>query len=224
MGKCVIFCAGDFDGRVYPGSPEDFLIAADGGLRYVQALGLTPDLVLGDFDSLGYVPEGALRYPVEKDDTDAMLAVRRGLDLGFRDFLLYGCLGGPRLDHTVAAFQTLGYLAEHGAAGYLVGNTCLATVLKNGTLEFPPARGTLSVFCLGPDASGVSLWGLGYELENAVLTAGFPLGCSNKMIGKTGVIRVKSGSLLVIWDRKIGFPKGRIEDGQETPPPSAALH
>ena len=117
MKTCHVFCAAEFDGLLEPVGPEDLIIAADGGLRHTQALGLTPEVILGDFDSLGYVPEGANVFPVEKDDTDAMLAVRRGLSMGADRFLLYGSVDGPRLDHTVANFQTLQYLADQGARG-----------------------------------------------------------------------------------------------------------
>ena len=102
-----------------------------------QTLGIAPDVILGDFDSLGYVPEGAQVFPVEKDDTDAMLAVRQGLRMGYREFLLYGSLDGPRLDHTVSNFQTLQFLADHGAQGHLIGNNYIVTLVKNGTIRFP---------------------------------------------------------------------------------------
>ncbi len=207
MAKCVIFCASEFSGLREPLEPGDYLIAADGGLRHVEALGLTPDAILGDFDSLGYVPTGAAVYPVEKDDTDAMLAVRRGLSMGFRKFLLYGSLDGPRLDHTVANFQTLQFLADNDAQGILVGNTTMATVIKNGSLSFPAgAEGTISVFCHGPDAGGVTLKGLYYPLENGTLTPGFPLGASNHFTGVPAKITVEEGSLLVIWERRAGLP------------------
>ena len=202
MGKCIIFCAAGFDALLEPIRDEDFVIAADGGLVHTQALRVTPDGVLGDFDSLGFVPEGANVYPVEKDDTDAMLAVRLGLQKGFREFVLYGSLDGPRLDHTVANFQTLQFLADHGASGTLVGKDYLVTVIKDGTLTFPKeSRGTVSVFCLGRDAEGVNIRGLYYPLENGTLTAGFPLGVSNHFTGTEAEISVKNGSLLVIWER-----------------------
>ena len=207
MGKCIIFCAAGFDGLVCPPEPEDYIIAADGGLVHARAAGLTPHEILGDFDSLGYVPRGANVFPVEKDDTDAMLAVRRGLALGYREFLLYGSLDGPRLDHTVANFQTLQFLADHGAYGYLVGKEYLVTVLKNGSLTFPgTAEGTLSVFCLGSDAEGVTLRGLKYPLEKGKLSSGFPLGVSNSFIGEKAEIFVESGSLLILFDRANGLP------------------
>lgn len=208
MGKCVIFCAAEFDSLLEPVAPEDFVIAADGGLVHTEALGLQPREILGDFDSLGYTPRDARVYPVEKDDTDAMLAIRRGLSRGFREFILYGSLDGPRLDHTVANFQALQYLCDHGAWGCLVGQRYLVTAVKNGGLLFPAeAVGTVSVFCLGADAEGVTLENLHYPLNNGTLTAGFPLGVSNHFTGKPAKITVQKGSLLVLWDRENGLPE-----------------
>ncbi len=208
LGKCIVFCAAEFDRLACPIEPEDYVIAADGGLQHTQALGIEPQEILGDFDSLGYIPQDARVFPVEKDDTDAMLAARRGLALGFREFLYYGSLDGKRLDHTVANYQTLQYLADHGARGYLVGQDFLATVVKEGRIFFPEGtEGLISVFCLGADARGVSLRGLYYPLEGGTLTAGFPLGVSNHFTGAPAEISVEAGSLLVMWERKNGFPQ-----------------
>lgn len=208
LGKCIVFCAAKFDRLACPIEPEDYVIAADGGLQHTQALGIEPQEILGDFDSLGYIPQDARVFPVEKDDTDAMLAARRGLVLGFREFLYYGSLDGKRLDHTVANYQTLQYLADHGARGYLVGQDFLATVVKEGRIFFPEGtEGLISVFCLGADALGVSLRGLYYPLEGGTLTAGFPLGVSNHFTGAPAEISVEAGSLLVMWERKNGFPQ-----------------
>lgn len=207
MKECVIFCAADCSGLARPLAEDAFVIAADGGLRHTEALGIAPDVIIGDFDSLGYTPAGANVFPVEKDDTDAMLAVRLGLERGCREFLLYGSLDGPRLDHTVANFQTLQFLADHGAAGCLVGNTTMVTVVKNGAIRFPAGTaGTVSVFCMGADARGVTERGLYYPLENGTLTSGFPLGVSNHFTGAESEISVAEGSLLVLWDRENGFP------------------
>ena len=206
MGKCIIFCAAGFDGLLEPVTGEDYLIAADGGFAHTQSLGLTPNCILGDFDSLGYIPQNSAVFPVEKDDTDAMLAVRQGLSLGYQEFLLYGSLDGPRLDHTVANFQTLQYLADRGARGWLIGKDNIVTVIKDGALSFPAAfTGTLSVFCMGKDAQGVTLKNLKYPLENGMLSAGFPLGVSNQFVGKAASIQVEKGSLLVIWERENGL-------------------
>ena len=205
MKTCIIFCAAGFDGLLFP-IPEDALvIAADGGLRHTQALGLRPDVILGDFDSLGYVPDDSQVYPVEKDDTDAMLAVRVGLERGCDRFLFYGAMDGPRLDHTVANFQTLGYLATHGARGALIGRDYIATVLRGETIEFSEdAAGILSLFCLGASAE-VSIEGLKYGLDHGTLTPDFPLGVSNHFEGKAARITVHSGLVLALWDRRNGL-------------------
>ena len=210
MGKCLIFCAGGFDGLLEAVNEADCVIAADGGLVHTQALGITPDVILGDFDSLGYVPEGSTVFPVEKDDTDAILAVRKGLELGYKAFVIYGSLDGPRLDHTVANFQTLQYIADNKAMGYLVGKTYIVTVVKNEKIVFPAsASGIVSVFCQGADAKGVTISGLQYPLENGTLTAGFPLGVSNHFVGQPAEISVADGSLLIIYDRHNGLSQER---------------
>ena len=207
MARFVIFCAGGFEKLLEPLNQDDYLLAADGGLTHFEKLDRSPDGILGDFDSLGYVPQGAVVFPVEKDDTDAMLAVRQGLQMGYREFLLYGSLDGPRLDHTVANFQTLQFLADRGATGYLIGNTHIVTVVKNGSIRFPEtAAGIISAFCMGADAEGVTIEGLQYTAENAFLSAGFPLGVSNHFVGQPAKISVEKGSLLVIWERENGLP------------------
>ena len=206
MARCLIFCAGGFDGLLDKPGAQDYVIAADGGYTHVQELGLSADCVLGDFDSLGHVPTRARVFPVKKDDTDAMLAVRRGLELGYDRFLIYGSLDGPRLEHTVANFQLLQYLADRGAVGWLIGKTAVVTLVKNGTVTFgPEAEGYLSVFCMGPDAKKVSIRGAEYPLEDGTLSAGFPLGVSNRFTGQPVQVQVGDGSLLVIYDRKNGL-------------------
>ena len=207
LKNCIIFCAAGFTGLAAPIGAEDLVIAADGGLAHTQTLGITPDVILGDFDSLGYAPEGANVFPVEKDDTDSMLAVRHGLAEGCDTFFLYGSLDGPRLDHTIANIQTLQFIADQGGAGYLIGKDFMLTVVKNGAISFPAGcTGTVSVFCLGPDARGVTLKGLYYPLEEGTLTSGFPLGVSNHFTGERAEISLREGSLLVLWDRVNGFP------------------
>ena len=207
MARCVIFGAAAFDVLLLPIQKDDLIIAADGGVTHCAQIGLTPDVILGDFDSLGYIPEGAQVFPVEKDDTDVMLAVRYGLDRGFREFVIYGGMDGPRLDHTMANFQTLSYLRKQDARGYLIGKNHISTVIQNETAAFSAdASGIVSVFCLGKDASGVTIRGLKYSLENGSLTADFPLGVSNHFVGEEATLSVEHGSLLLIWDTKNGLP------------------
>ena len=198
---CWIFGAGSFYGLPEAIQPGDFVIAADGGWRVCRELGIIPDLLLGDFDSLGEVPdfEHILRLPVEKDDTDMVRAVKEGLARGEKEFHLLGGMGGQRSDHTVANMQTLAYLASRGAKGWLYGDGERYTAICGPDVLELEARnaGILSVFCLGADASGVTIQGAQYELENAALTAFFPLGVSNHFVGRTVRVSVDSGCLLI---------------------------
>ena len=207
MSRCVIFGAAAFDALISPIEKDDLVIAADGGVVHCAQIGREPDVILGDFDSLGYIPQGAQVFPVEKDDTDVMLAVRHGLDAGFREFLIYGGMEGKRLDHTMANFQTLSYLRRQGARGYLIGKDYIVTVISGETARFSAdATGILSAFCLGNDATGVTIRGLKYGLENGTLSADFPLGVSNHFAHRNAEITVENGKLLLMWDAKNGLP------------------
>lgn len=189
----------------------DFVIAADGGYAALQALGVTADLVVGDFDSLGYVPqaEEVVQHPVMKDDTDMMLAVKLGLDRGYRNFVLTGSVGG-RLDHTLANLQTLMYLAQQGARGMLYGEGTVITVLKDGGLTLT-GEGVLSVFCLSGEARGVTEQGLLYGLDNAVMVSGYPIGVSNEFTGVPATISVTDGTLIILWSAEKEALPGIIE-------------
>lgn len=198
---CYIIGAWHGEDAVIRPQAGDFVIAADGGYAALQALGVTADLVVGDFDSLGYVPqaEDVVQHPVMKDDTDMMLAVKLGLDRGYRNFVLTGSVGG-RLDHTLANLHILAYLARRGCPAFLLGEDAALTAVHNGALTFAPEHtGTLSLFAWGGTARGVTLTGLLYPLENAALTPEHPLGVSNEFLGQTARVSVENGTLLALW-------------------------
>ena len=198
---CFIIGAGSFYGLPVPVQRTDMVIAADGGWHTCRENGITPTLLVADFDSLDAAPafDHILRLPVEKDDTDMIRAVKEGFDRGERKFHLLGGMGGHRTDHTVANMQTLAYLASHGAKGWLYGDGERYTALCGPDVLELEARkaGILSVFCLGADASGVTIRGAQYELENAALTAFFPLGVSNHFVSRAVRVSVDSGCLLI---------------------------
>lgn len=202
--KCVIFCAGKMELPPLPIGPADLVIAADGGLSHAEKWGITPQVVLGDFDSLGYVPAGARVSPVEKDDTDAMLAVRLGLEKGYDRFVLYGALEGERVDHTLANFQLLLFLQSRNAKGWLVGDKQIVTVLREAQ-DYPArAKGIFSLFSMNYGTK-VTITGLKYELTDGLLQPDFPLGVSNHFMDIPSRVEVKNGSLLAVYDRKNGI-------------------
>ncbi|PKM39854.1 MAG: thiamine diphosphokinase [Firmicutes bacterium HGW-Firmicutes-9] len=195
---CYIICALPQNHSFSP-KPGDLVIAADGG--YAHMGGIKPDLVVGDFDSLGYVPEGeqVVRHPAEKDDTDTMLAARIGIERGYRTFLLLGGVGG-RLDHTLANIQTLAFLRENGARAALIGEGETITLIQNEALRFRAGlSGIISVFSYGAVAYGVYERGLAYALTDATLTDTNPLGVSNAFTGEPAEVRVREGRLVVLF-------------------------
>ena len=203
MKRCFIYSAGTFYGLREQPQPGDLLIAADAGLLLCRRLGLEPDLVIGDFDSMPQPDdEPTVRVPVEKDDTDTMLAIRAGLDAGCTQFHFYGATGGHRLDHTLANLQSLAFLRRHGARGYVYDDCFVYTVIENETLTVRQTVpwGLLSIFNLEAPASGVTLRGVQYELTDAALDSGFPIGVSNHILAPQAEITVQSGLLLVGWE------------------------
>ena len=204
MKRCFIFSAGTYYGLRERPLPGDLVLAADAGYQICRQEGIEPDLLLGDFDSMDQPADFSRiqRVPVEKDDTDTMLAVKTALAQGCDTVYIYGGTGGKRLDHTLANLQTLLYLRRRGARGYLQDDDFMWTAIENEsiTVERTVQWGLLSVFCLGSSASGIDEEGVQYPLSGAALTAEFPLGVSNHIIEPQARITVRKGALLVGWE------------------------
>jgi len=214
---CYIIGASTIDEIKINSEKQDFVIAVDAGYSHLEKMGIQADLVVGDFDSLNCIPDHphVLRFPPEKDDTDTMIAVKEGLKRGYRQFILFGCLGN-RPDHTYANFQVLCYLAEKGACGYIIGEGFVVSAIHNETMAFPERmKGILSVFCAGSSAESVYLTGLKYELENYDLTNTYPIGVSNEFIGKTSHVSVKKGYLIIMWTEEIESLIFRLKNPDE---------
>ena len=192
--------------RPYP-APGDYVIAADRGYDSLMAYGVTPDLVVGDFDSLGYAPNhpNVVQLPKMKDDTDMVYALRKGLELGYRRFVLLGGVGG-RLEHTLANLQALDWLTTQGAQGFLAGEKTVATALRGSSIQFPVTMsGFLSAFCNSGSASGVTIQGMKFEMKEGEISGNFPVGVSNEFLGKESSVSVKEGSLILLWEEKGDF-------------------
>ena len=203
--ECYIIAAGDFHGFYQEPDDSDYIIAADAGYKICCENNIIPDLVLGDFDSLGEVPKhpNVMELPVEKDDTDTMYAIKLGLERGYKNFFLYGGLGGDRADHTIANLQTLLFVAKRGGRCWIFGSHHVWTVIRNDSIRLE-GQGNVAVFCPDGRAEGVSLKGLKYELDNAVVTSDYPLGVSNCMAAQEAEIGVTNGALLIMYDLTIG--------------------
>lgn len=202
--RCFIFAAGSYFGLRERPVPGDLVIAADGGYRACQAEGIVPDLLLGDFDSLEPPADFAniLRVPVEKDDTDTLLAAKTGLEKGCDTFYIYGGTGGKRLDHTLANLQILLFLRRRGARGWLEDDDFVWTAIENEalTVRREVDWGLFSAFCMGPPASGIDEVGFQYPLRDGTLTSDTALGVSNHLMEPEATITVRHGALVVGWE------------------------
>jgi thiamine pyrophosphokinase len=203
MSICYIVSAMPVDEKP-PVTSDDMVIAADSGILHLKKWGIQPNLLIGDFDSLGFIPtdDSCLVYPKEKDDTDTLLAVRAGLERDFSTFVLLGCLGG-RLDHTLANLQTLAFLLDHFAFGILVGEGTLVLALRHKKLHLSSEhKGVISLFSAG-DSAILSIRGLKYSIEKRELTCRYPYGVSNEFIGQSAEIEVVSGDVYVLLEGTI---------------------
>lgn len=205
MRSCWIFGGAPVsaDYRIIP--PADaFIIAADSGYSLVKRMNLSPNLLLGDFDSLKEdKPRGCeiITAAAEKDDTDVMLAVKMALSWGYDDITIVGGTGG-RLDHTFANFQTLAYILEKGCTGKLLDASNEVSIVGTGDYFFPKKENTyLSLFAYGGDAV-ITTTGTKYNLTDYRLTDSFPLGVSNEIISDKCRLVVKDGRILVIFSKK----------------------
>ena len=200
MKVCYLVGAGDFYGQITK-NDGDIIIAADGGYDSLLLHGYTPDLLIGDFDSLkSTIPEEIriIKHPKEKDETDMFLAYDEGVKRGYTEFVMLGATGG-RLDHTYANLSLLLYAKERGNNITVMDKSGIILCLKNEYITLSGNTGsTFSVFATGGEAHGVSITNAKYEVENVSLSPSFPLGVSNEFVDADAHISVKDGALLVI--------------------------
>ncbi len=214
MKTCIVIGAGNFSMSHIALEENDFCIAVDGGYAYCKLLGIEPDLIVGDMDSLPKEqqkeiddisekePGRVVRLCPEKDDTDTLAALRIGMGKGYKNYRLYGALGG-RMDHTIANIQCLCYLKNNGAEGIILEKGLSITVIKEEKVSFESrGKGYLSLFSLGERAEGVTITGMKYPLNKALLTNDYPIGISNEFIGEESTVEVKKGMLLAIHSQE----------------------
>ena len=179
----------------------DFVIACDAGYIHAQRADIVPDVIIGDFDSyLGDLPGGVeiIRTKPEKDDTDTMMALKLAIRRGYRRIMLVGALGG-RVDHMLANISLIAFAAAKGADLQIVDGHHQIFAVRDGKRRVPRSSWrNISVFAFDTECTGVTLRGMKYPLEGAVLTNTFALGVSNEFTEDIAEISVESGILIVV--------------------------
>lgn len=202
MKRCVIIGAAPTSGAASLKrylTADDFVIAADGGVRLAETVGVHPQLIVADYDSSAPVDGvDVVRLPIEKDVTDTHAAMELAFQRGLRDFLLLGCLGG-RLDHTVANLLSARHMTEKGCQVMLADAKHEMTVLLPGSYILPQTTRHLSLFAMSNHVKGLTLTGVKYPLNGYTLAATDPLCVSNAVVSPQATLCFSAGVLLKIF-------------------------
>lgn len=181
------------------------VIAANGGLRHLMALGRRPDVLIGDLDSLPpdarrFLGNGGTRLiarPADKDETDLELALLYATEQFGDPILLFGVLGG-RLDQTIGNILLLAHPRLQNLPVRLVEQHEVAWLVTAETLIEGTAGDIVSLIPLGGDVTIAATSGLRWPLHDEILHFGLGRGLSNVLTGAVATVRVQSGLLLCV--------------------------
>jgi len=186
----------------------NYVVAVDGGSRHVEALGVRPNVLLGDFDSIEsykgftdkYPNVEVLQFPPKKNFTDSELAVEYAIDQKPDQVTLVGCIG-TRMDHTFATVLLLKKFLDAGIDARML-NERNEIRLIDGDYEIEGQVGDLmSLVPVTLQASGIYLHGFEYPLNDATLPLGSSTGISNVFASEKAKIELRDGLLLVFKSR-----------------------
>ncbi len=206
MMRAYIYIGGEIDPAGITEVPEkdDLTIAADSGWHNAKALGVTPKILVGDFDSVGTLPEAeeVFALPPEKDRTDTQMAVDLALSRGARDLVIIGGLSG-RLDHTLSNIGILSYLHQNKCHGILTDGKNRVRYIKNGGAILPRSNfDYFGIIALSGKVKGVTLDGCKYPLKKATLQRLCQYAVSNEIHGNCALVEVGKGEVLVVESKK----------------------
>ena len=204
--KAFIFCGGEVFPQYINEQREDgnLVIAADSGYKNAMALNFPIDILVGDFDSLGDIPDGVgevVKLPAEKDVTDTAEAMRLAYEKGYRSFLLLGCTGG-RLDHQQAVLAVAADYARKECEVTVADEQNEIHLLTPGSYIYPACPDEkISLFAFGGEVKGLFLDGLKYTVSDYTLSPYDPLCVSNEWVGEDACLSFKSGLLMLYFSK-----------------------
>ena len=176
-------------------------IAADSGIETAEKLNITPNVIIGDFDSAcaerlkGH--KNIITYSAQKDDTDSMLAVKYALERGCKNITIVGGTGG-RIDHTLANLSMLKYIKTRGGTGTLTDGFNRVSYISGGeTVRVYKDYKYISILPVSAELSGVTLQGFLYNLDNACVNFAMPYTVSNQVAGEYGEIVITQGEAYI---------------------------
>ena len=185
----------------------ELIIAVDGGANHLYRLGIMPNYILGDLDSIeDDIREASdvvfKKFPTKKDETDAELAVWLVEEVGLLGIDIYAALGG-RIDHELANIQLLYYILDRGMYPRIISEHEEIYILKNDEMTLKGNIGDIvSILPIRGDARGITLVNMEYSVEELDLKYSVTRGISNVMVAQDAYINVRDGCLLVIKNIK----------------------
>lgn len=209
--KAVIFGNGIIEDYSYYADyikDADYIICADGGAYHAKRLGLKPDVLLGDFDSLGrddfsyFVNMGieVLKFPVQKDMTDTELAIEHAAEKGCDAVVLIGALGS-RADHSLANIMLLKKMLDMGIKGMIVDENNEIMLINDRIVLEENGFSNVSLIPITEKVEGVTTSGLYYPLDGATINMGSTWGISNKFVSGRAEVSITKGLMLVVKSR-----------------------
>lgn len=203
MPRCVVVGGADINDYSRLRSRlrrDDYTIFCDSGLQHMAALGLKPDLIVGDFDSYAdpHLDAETITLPVEKDDTDSVFAVKEALKRGYDDFLLIGAAGG-RVDHTLGNISIMLFLDSLGKNASLIDDYSEMEIVSRRPAYVDDSFSYFSLLNISGTARGITIKNAKYPLDGAEITCEYQYGISNEVLPeKTASVTVREGRLLLV--------------------------
>ena len=206
MRRCVVVGGADINNYEYIKTritENDYVVFCDSGLKHMKELGVTPSLIVGDFDSYNNpnLDVETIVLPCEKDDTDTVFAVKEAINRGYDEFLLIGVIGA-RLDHTLGNVSILLYLESLSKKGVIIDDYSEMEIVSKEPAFIDDSYAFFSLLNITGTAKGVTIRNAKYPLDNAEITCEYQYAVSNEVLsGKTAEVSVQNGKLLLIKDR-----------------------
>ncbi|MBM7624140.1 thiamine diphosphokinase [Sporohalobacter salinus] len=212
MKRAILFVNGELRGkdRFYQNyiTKDDFIVCADGGAEYTYQLGIEPDLILGDLDSISskvfeYYRNQNIdwqQYPAKKDKTDTQLILEKLIDRGYKQIIIFAALG-KRLDHSLGNIYLLEGLYQSDVTIKLVSPKEIMEVIKDNKLVKNQVNQTISLLPLTEKVTNVYLSGFKYELNGTTFHRGTTLGLSNVICNARASIKFDNGAFLIIINK-----------------------
>jgi thiamine pyrophosphokinase len=206
--KAYIFTGGEIYHQYIEEYPEegDLVISADAGYRNATLMGVHTNIIIGDFDSLGHVPDDVdevLQLPTEKDDTDTQIAVETAIERGADEIVIVGSTSG-RLDHAMSTLAILEKYWDKRLSIYIVNGQNRVRFIKNsGFIIVRSQYKYFSLIAADEKVKGVSIEGAKYPLVNKTLFRNCQFAVSNEIVKNAALVSVKKGGIFIIESRDL---------------------